>query len=108
MGVSIMQPDIEASIKNALIKLKKTLVLIRMHNTDYETRYTLILQAVFLARLVGLQTGFRIDLDNSEWPVAFIELPTGQVSWHMPQHPVVWDGHTAEEKYERIKEFING
>jgi len=55
--------------------------------------------------------------------VLFIQLPTGQVSWHFhdserellknlphdPEglfytvdHPTVWDGHTTEEKYARL------
>lgn len=103
-----MQYSTETTMNNALIKLKKTLVMIRLHDADYDTRYTLVLQAVFLARVLGYQTGFRIDPDNTDWPVAFIELPTGQVSWHMPQHPMTWDGHSTEEKYDRIKEFISG
>lgn len=43
----------------------------------------------------------------------YIDLPTGQASWHyhdsqswlfdhLPEYQGVWDGHTTEEKYERI------
>jgi hypothetical protein len=43
----------------------------------------------------------------------YIDLPNGQASWHyhdsqehlfkhLPQYEGVWDGHTTEEKYERI------
>ena len=54
----------------------------------------------------GLQAGIRVDESEPEWPALYIELPTGQVSWHMPQHIRVWDGHDTEEKYWRIEEFI--
>lgn len=43
----------------------------------------------------------------------FIDLPTGQVSWHfhdreahmfagLPEYTRPWDGHTTPEKYERV------
>lgn len=59
------------------------------------------------------------DASAPDWPVLFVKLPTGQVSWHispddvglfrhvrrtmagMPDAPD-WDGHTAEEKYARV------
>lgn len=59
------------------------------------------------------------DADAPDWPVLFVKLPTGQVSWHispddvglfrnvrrtmagMPDAPV-WDGHTTDEKYARL------
>lgn len=59
------------------------------------------------------------DPDEPEWPVLFVDLPTGQASWHIspddldlfahvgprrasdPDAPQ-WDGHTTAEKYERI------
>lgn len=48
-----------------------------------------------------------------EYPVIYIALPTGQVSWHIspsdldlfghvPPGTVLWDGHTTAEKHERI------
>lgn len=49
--------------------------------------------------------------------VVYIELPTGQCSWHVPDFILHWykhleisdtveyDGHTTEEKYERVKAF---
>lgn len=55
---------------------------------------------------------------EDEWRhVLFIDLPTGQVSWHLHDselknfpdirpYPDTYDGHTTEEKYERIKKFI--
>lgn len=48
--------------------------------------------------------------------LVFIELPTGQASWHIPDSeaglfdflpcgPNAWDGHTTEQKYERLDRF---
>jgi hypothetical protein len=51
-----------------------------------------------------------------DWPVVIVELPTGQVSWHInpadmglfahvgpkPHVSRGWDGHTTDEKYARI------
>jgi len=59
------------------------------------------------------------DASAPDWPVLFVKLPDGQVSWHisptdrdlfghvrrtiagMPDAPV-WDGHTTDEKYARL------
>ena len=52
---------------------------------------------------------------DDEWrTIVFLELPTGQVSWHLhdnevadfsflPVQPNTWDGHTTEEKYRRLR-----
>lgn len=52
------------------------------------------------------------------WFIVMAELPTGQVSNHYPMKywnlfkvPVVdkaneWDGHTPEQAFERLKEFV--
>ena len=90
--------------------LSQTLQSIKACDTDYEGRYGLILEAVAMADDLGYKAGFRIDPKEPDWPVAFIELPQGQVSWHLPQHERPWDGHTAEEKYQRVdafEKFIN-
>jgi len=63
---------------------------------------------------------------DAEWlNVIYIQLPTGQVSWHihdrdLPQFAHVptafsratfskkWDGHTTEQKYERLAAISRG
>lgn len=56
------------------------------------------------------------DEDEPQWPVLYIDLPTGQVSWHLNLSDLdlfahvdsgheTWDGHTTDEKYERIREW---
>lgn len=68
-----------------------------------------------MARALGLPAGLRDDPEESEEfrTVCYIHLPSGQVSWHipaserhlfdgLPPYPHAWDGHTTEEKYERV------
>jgi hypothetical protein len=57
----------------------------------------------------------RIEGWDPEWEnCVFIELPTGQVSWHyhdreadlfahLPAYTKPWDGHTTAEKYARVR-----
>ena len=77
-----------------------------------------------IARL-ALANGWRAGLgshqgDDLTWDpewrtIVFIDLPAGQVSWHLhdsevalfeglPPYPGFWDGHTTEEKYARLAE----
>jgi hypothetical protein len=72
---------------------------------EYTQRNETILLAIIAAWSLHYEAGFRIDPNEPEWPVAFIELPTGQVSWHLPQHVKPWDLHTTAEKYERIRAY---
>lgn len=79
---------------------------------DYDARNKLVLHAVLIATVLGLPAGFhwddRLDDDLDGFRiVAYIALPTGQVSWHMPEFPDLWDGHTTEQKYQRIHAFAN-
>ncbi len=73
----------------------------------------LVVQALAkLAMDQGLNVGIKQD---KEWPILYIDFPTGQVSWHIPAAELVralpeyngkWDGHDLEEKRKRIKEFL--
>lgn len=59
-----------------------------------------------------------IDPDNA-WPIVYIQLPTGQCSWHIAHEDwtelfvnldldyggMTWDGHTTEQKYQRIRDY---
>lgn len=85
--------------------LSRVLEHIEAHDTHYTLRYRLVLDAMHLAQRLNYKVGIRFDSQEPEWPIVFIELPTGQVSWHMPQHPIVWDGHSTEEKYARCRAF---
>lgn len=72
---------------------------------SYEVRNKLIYALLGLAAADGLPCGVRQDPQEPKWPVVYIELPTGQVSWHVPQHSKEWDQHTKDEKYERVAAF---
>lgn len=83
----------------------------------YRERNLLAQLAARLAQVAGLQVYLCEDADEPEWPVLYIELPTGQVSWHISpddflwpdlplRRPNTWDGHTTEEKYSRVARFV--
>lgn len=86
--------------------LAEVLEQIEEHDEDYDVRYPLVWQAVVLALACGYAAGVRIDLAQPKWPVVYIDLPTGQVSWHMPQYAKGFDGHTTEQKYRRVRDFL--
>lgn len=71
----------------------------------YRQRNALIYRALGLAAELGIPAGIAIDEKEPAWPVVYIELTTGQVSWHMPAHPSPWDGHDAATKNHRICDF---
>lgn len=60
------------------------------------------------------------DPAEPEWAVVVVETPTGQMSWHVSpvdldlfRHVTrstvsTWDGHTTDEKYERLRRLIGG
>lgn len=68
--------------------------------------------AAALARLFPSCIG--IDPEEPDWPVLYIQLPSGQVSYHFSptdldlieditrSETVVWDGHTNEDKSLRL------
>lgn len=76
------------------------------NEVHYSNRTLFVYEAMALARRCGLSAGIRIDPAEPEWPVAFIELPTGQISYHLEQHGSAWDNHTTYEKNLRILEWI--
>ena len=100
-----------AELKNDLARTLDMIKLIDLVK-DYQARFTLVLRAVSLAHAVGYSAGFHWD--DAGGPevdgyriVAYIALPTGQVSWHMPEYPDKWDGHTTEQKYERARAYTD-
>lgn len=57
------------------------------------------------------------DPDAPGWPVLYVTLPTGQVSWHIapgdldllhhvPAGQATWDGHDTTEKYRRLDQNV--
>ena len=76
-----------------------------------------------LSKLFTAHLGRHSELDKDweeDWRwIVFITLPTGQVSWHihdselslfahLPHNlsrPNAWDGHTDDEKWERVRKM---
>ena len=85
----------------------------------YEDRNHVALLAAELARMCGYKVTVSVDPDEPDWPVLYIELPTGQISWHMQKNKITnclerfphkktnWDGHTTRQKNKRIREFLS-
>ena len=71
----------------------------------YKIRTEHMWHAVAFASAAGYQVGIKFDPKEPAWPVVYIDLPTGQVSWHITEYPGEWDGHSTEEKYARIAAF---
>ena len=53
--------------------------------------------------------------EKTDWPILYVDLPTGQVSWHIPKKELMgdlpiyegkWDGHDLETKRNRLKAYI--
>lgn len=74
---------------------------------DYDRRRILVYRALDRALTLGFNAGVRIDPKQPEWPVVYIELPTGQVSWHQPEHETPFDGHSNPEKHIRVWRWID-
>lgn len=82
----------------------------------YARRNDLVWQALAQARDAGFPSGVGFDPADQERPVVvYLELPTGQVSWHLPDdgrhhnlptYGGSWDGHTTQEKYRRVESFL--
>lgn len=78
---------------------------IETNDADYYLRERALLRVHQRALWLGFPVGYRIDPQEPDWPVFFVELPTGQVSWHMQAFPREWDGHDSVEKYRRCQAF---
>ena len=79
----------------------------------YHDRNLVVQLAAKLAIQCGLKAGIRER--QGQWPILYIDLPTGQVSWHipadelipgLPDFPDSWDGHDLEMKRRRVNRFM--
>ena len=82
----------------------------------YRDRNLAVMALASLAQKQGYPVGIQQDLEQPDWPVIMIQLPTGQVGWHIPAKELTgqwsefadqWDGHNIQEKHLRLKAFIN-
>ena len=91
-------------------------------NEVYKERDLCVALIASYAQWFGHRVGMGKHVGESwedDWRnILFINLPTGQVSWHIHDSEVenfpdiqpylgVWDGHTTEEKYKRIQKYIH-
>jgi hypothetical protein len=86
----------------------------------YSERNQILAAFARMAVALGWRAGVgRHPADDLSWEndwrtILFIDLPTGQASWHfhdseahllagLPAYRAPWDGHTTPEKYERLR-----
>lgn len=91
-------------------------------NDVYRERAALAVALVRVALDAGCRAGIRgHEPEDAEWDtdyqtVLLIDLPTGQVSWHLhvsdldlvhglPAYSGNWDGHSTIEKIARLQAF---
>lgn len=85
-------------------------------NKVYTERNACVGMALVMAKKLGYRIG--IKTEDPEWPIIFIDLPTGQVSWHIAKNDLIgyfpdriveyqgdYDGHNFTEKYGRLVEY---
>ena len=86
----------------------------------YRERDTVVALSALLAQHYGMRVWVGEDATAQDgWKnVVYIELPTGQVSWHFPDHEsylfnhlekptdTKWDGHNTDVKYQRITDWV--
>lgn len=72
----------------------------------YAYRNALVYQLLSQAFVLDLPHGVRPDPQDADWVIAYVDLPAGQVSWHLPAYPNEWDGHDTTEKYRRVRACI--
>ncbi len=81
----------------------------------YFDRNQAVMALARFAQSQGYTVGIQEDPAHPDWPVLLIDLPTGQVSWHLfrteltgdwPVYKKKWDGHGLIEKRDRMKRFI--
>ena len=94
---------------------------IKTRNNAYAERNKCVALLAALSQAVGYKVGIK-NHQGDDWEddwrnVLFIDLPTGQVSWHLHKSEIPlfsmigpyngeYDGHTTEEKYARVQQLV--
>lgn len=90
-------------------ELVAVLAAIEAYDLHYPARYGLVLRALGLAHALGYPCGIgwddKPDALAGYRAVVYIDLPTGQTSWHMPEYSGSYDGHSTAEKYARCRAY---
>lgn len=137
-GLAKLQPDRETAraesnandLRRALYELERSRVLLaemarerdelrKAKDSAYSERNKVVALLARIAPWMGWGAGHgRHPESDAGWErdwmnIVFIDLPTGQASWHLhdsevhllaglPKYLKDWDGHTTDEKYRRV------
>lgn len=87
-------------------------------NSIYTERNKLVAALARVCPMFGITVGIKrapedAKQEDKDWPIIYIDLPTGQVSWHIhiaemelflgvPDYRGTWDGHDTCDKYRRL------
>jgi len=99
-------------------KLSDNLSLVEKDkDSAYKERNKLVaLLTKFFPSFLAKENDAYLNFYNIHW-VVYLETPKGQLSWHIPDLDLflfdgvrrmatyIWDGHTTEEKYERLSKL---
>jgi hypothetical protein len=92
-----------------------------MHEVDYRlldvySERNRVVQALGrMAKQIGYNVGIKDDKEDKQYVILYIDLPTGQVSWHIPRKEIVgkfpqysgdWDKHDTKSKVKRVVKYI--
>jgi len=66
----------------------------------YADRNLLAQLAAALAQRCGFRVGVGVDDAEPDWPLIYIDLPSGQVSWHVPKAELVVQLDPYKEKWD--------
>lgn len=88
-------------------------------NTSIENRNLVAVLSRVFPSVIAHHTPDESGVDNDWGYVVYMQLPTGQVSFHVGEdrswfsHLIIanispWDGHSSEEKWIRIAKFVDG
>lgn len=107
--------EVERFVRTTVDPQSEVLALQKQRNDVYEERDRLVcaLSKVFPSWLARHPDTDKAWDDDWRW-IVFVQLPTGQATWHIHDRELpwfahlkrrtenVWDGHTTEEKYRRL------
>lgn len=82
----------------------------------YSERNQLVLTCAALLARQGIKVGWVDDREDRNYVILLMDLPTGQVSWHIsrseinvrdwPRYAGHWDLHTTVVKHGRLIRFL--
>ncbi len=107
-------PSMAWAIRDATRSAKMHEILVELSSVYRERNHCVALIAR-MAQHMGLRAAIYEALDEPGWFLVFINLPTGQVSWHIPESdldlfteiqvvPTLWDRHDTVLKYQRVRD----